>query len=206
MSLLSRCACAALLSMALPVQAKPIAFANGYTFMAEYGAGTMQEVQAFYAPKSWYSLGAGYLRIDADDGSYGRDIPYLRGNLLLHRWNRRGAQANAFGWAGFGDGTYHGGLQFDRESLRTYASLKSEYQGGAEHAARIDTLQLGLAPYPHRYDGLATWIVVQARDYTGGIYDGVETALLLRLFRGPIWIEAGVTADGKLQSMFMFNY
>jgi hypothetical protein len=47
---------------------------------------------------------------------------------------------------------------------------------------------------------------VQARDYTGGLYDGTEGALLLRFFRGPLWLEAGVTADRRLQSMFMFNF
>lgn len=33
--------------------AKPIAFAKGKTLMLEYGAGTMNEVQLFYAPRYW---------------------------------------------------------------------------------------------------------------------------------------------------------
>ena len=71
---------------------------------------------------------------------------------------------------------------------------------------RIDTLQLGLAPYEHDYEKLATWAVVQARRYTGEIHDGTEWALLLRLFKGGGWIEAGVTDDGKLQAMAMVNF
>jgi hypothetical protein len=51
---------------------------------------------------------------------------------------------------------------------------------------------------------------VQARDYTGGLYDGVEPAALVRLFKNgrasAFWIEAGVTIDGHLQSMFMINF
>ena len=47
---------------------------------------------------------------------------------------------------------------------------------------------------------------MQGRNYTGGIHDGTEWALLLRLFKGGAWIEAGVTADGKLQAMAMVNF
>ena len=71
---------------------------------------------------------------------------------------------------------------------------------------RIDTLQLGIAPYEHDFDTLATWFVVQGRQYTGGIHEGTEWALLLRLFKGGAWIEAGATEDGKLQAMAMFNF
>ena len=47
---------------------------------------------------------------------------------------------------------------------------------------------------------------MQGRNYTGGIHDGVEWALLLRLFKGGAWVEAGATTDGKLQAMAMFNF
>ena len=55
---LERAACAALILFAFPLtaNAKPIAFAQGTTVMAEYGAGTMTEIQAFYAPTFRYSL------------------------------------------------------------------------------------------------------------------------------------------------------
>jgi len=49
-------------------------------------------------------------------------------------------------------------------------------------------------------------LLVQARDYTGGIYRGTEWAALLRLFKGGAWVEAGVTNEGKLQAMAMFNF
>ena len=70
----------------------------------------------------------------------------------------------------------------------------------------MDTLQLGITPYEHDYNQLATWLVVQARTYTGGISNRVEVAALLRFFKGGAWIEAGVTNGGKLQAMAMFNF
>ncbi len=204
--------------LALPqlAAAKPIAFQDGTTLMAEYGAGTMLETQGFYAPRYWYSVGGGWLHIEADDDSFARDIAYARANLLLKRWNLPRAQANVFAWGGLGgargddfDGTRlagNTGLQADYETRRLYASVKSGYEYASVFAHRIDTVQFGIAPYEHDYRTLATWLLLQARHYTGGIYDDVEFALGVRLFKGPLWFEAGITQDGNLQSMFMLNF
>jgi hypothetical protein len=71
---------------------------------------------------------------------------------------------------------------------------------------RIDTLQLGVAPYEHDVDMVATWFVVQGRRCRGEVFDGTEWAFLVRLFKRGIWIEAGATTDGKLQAMAMVNF
>jgi hypothetical protein len=209
------CACLALHAPAR-AHAKPIAFANGTTIMAEYGAGTMIEGQAFYAPTYWLSLGGGYVRFDSDITPRTRDIAYVRANYLLKRWNLPSAQANVFVWGGLGSATgntFDGsrlarniGAQADYETRRVYASLKSDLWESSEFSQRVDTLQLGIAPYEHDYSTLATWFVVQARDYTGQIRHGVEWAALVRLFKGGAWVEAGLTADGKPQVMAMFNF
>ena len=196
--------------------AKPIAFSHGTTVMAEYGAGTMKEAQVFYAPKYFLSLGPGYLELESDIDHRRREITYARVNYLAKRWNMDAAQANAFVWGGVGQAyvseindhefTGNAGAQFDYETRRVYASLKTDWYEASDFSHRIDTLQLGLAPYEHDYEKLATWVVVQARQYTGNIHEGTEWALLLRLFKGGGWIEAGVTDDGKLQAMAMVNF
>jgi len=205
-----------LLLGAASANAKPIAFAHGTTVMAEYGAGTMKEAQVFYAPKYFLSLGAGYLELDSDIDDRRREITYGRLNYLVKRWNREAAQANVFVWGGAGEAyisesndhefTGNAGAQFDYETRRVYASLKTDWYEASSFSHHIDTLQLGLAPYKHDYEKLATWVVVQARQYSGEIHDGTEWALLLRLFKGGGWIEAGVTDDGKLQAMAMVNF
>jgi hypothetical protein len=206
------------LTLAVPVFGftKPIAFADGTTLMAEYGAGTMKEVQIFYAPEYNYSLGGGHVEFDSDEMPKTRSITYARLNYLLHRWNLESAQANIFVWGGAGSATGNtfGGAEFagnagaqaDYETRRVYGSLKTDLQRGSDFSHRIDTLQLGLAPYRHDYDGLATWFLLQARDYTGGLHPGTEWALLLRLFKGGAWLEGGVTNQGKIQAMAMFNF
>lgn len=207
---------AALAGMVGMATAKPIAFSHGTTVMAEYGAGTMKEAQVFYAPKYFLSLGGGYLELESDIDHRRREITYARANYLVKRWNLESAQANVFVWGGVGDAyvselddhrfAWNAGAQVDYETRRIYSSFKTDLQRSAAFSHRTDTLQLGVAPYKHDFDTLATWFVVQARRYTGGIHDGTEWAALLRLFKRGAWIEAGVTDDGKLQAMAMVNF
>ena len=204
------------LAGSMSVMAKPIAFAGGSTLMAEYGAGTMEELQFFYAPRYDFSFGGGYLELTSDETTKTRYISYARLNYLVHRWNLDDAQANIYIWGGLGNATgntfagsavtQNAGVQADYETRRVYASFKTDLQRSSDFSHRIDTLQLGLAPYKHEYGGVATWFLVQAREYAGGIHRGAETAVLLRLFKGGVWVEAGVTNAGKLQALAMFNF
>ena len=205
------------LVLATPVaMAKPIAFARGTTLMAEYGAGTMNEFQVFYAPRYWWSVGGGWTELMSGDGTKQRRITYVRTNLLVKRWNLPSAQANVFVWGGAGQATGNDfagtelsrnvGFQVDYETRRVYSSFKSDLQESDHFSHRIDTLQLGCAPYEHDYDTLATWIVLQGRTYTGDLSDGTEKALLVRFFKGGTWVEVGATTDRKVQAMVMFNF
>jgi hypothetical protein len=214
---MSRYPLAALAALvAATCQAKPIAFANGTTLMAESGAGTMTEMQVFYAPRYNYSVGGGHVDLTSELDGRTRHISYARLNALLHRWNMDAAQANLFIWGGAGAASgnsfagtrlsWHTGAQADFETRRVYASVKTDQQYSAVFSHRINTLQLGLAPYKHDYAGLATWLVVQARQYSGGLFAGTESALLLRLFKASAWLEAGITNRHKLQAMAMFNF
>jgi hypothetical protein len=203
-------------SLHFPASAKPIAFANGTTVMGEYGAGTMTELQAFYAPSFRYSVGGGHLSLNSSVDDATRDITYTRFNYLPKRWNMEAAQANVFVWGSVGrahigetgddEFAWNVGGQFDYETRRVYASFRSDLHEASDYSHRIDTVQLGIAPYQHDYSTLAVWFVVQARQYTGGLYDGTEYAGLVRLFKSNAWLEAGVTRDGHLQAMLMFNF
>jgi hypothetical protein len=218
-SILARVARAVALGCALgvgAVQAKPSAYADGWSLMGEYGAGTMTEGQLFYAPTHWLSVGGGWVEFEEEDERFDRRIAYARANVLLKRWNLPRAQGNLFAWGGAGRArgsdfagtttTANAGFQADYETRRVYASLRSDLHYGRHFSHRVDTVQLGWAPYAHDYESLASWLVLQVRDYTGGLYEGVEPALLVRLFKGPAWIEAGATLDGHLQAMVMFNF
>jgi hypothetical protein len=64
-----RCCFGACIAVAVvsSVIANPIAFANGTTVTAEYGSGTMQEIQLFYAPRFNYSVGGGHVDFTSDE-------------------------------------------------------------------------------------------------------------------------------------------
>jgi hypothetical protein len=196
--------------------AKPIAFAGGTTLMAEYAAGSMEEIQVFHAPKYFYSIGPGYLSVRNEERQETHSILYARANFLAKRWNLNDAQGNVFLWGGAGSThvsrrpgdlfTWTAGGQIDYETRRIYSSLKSELYDSSAFSHRSDTLQLGVAPYEHDYDKIATWLVVQARRYAGDMSGDTEWALLLRLFTSRAWIEAGANTDGKLQAMLMYNF
>jgi hypothetical protein len=241
---LVRIVCALVTGMVLQpqAQARPIVLAEGTTVMGEYGAGTMSELQAFYAPSYRYSLGVGYLMLNshvspqilgatgghshggsaitsATQSSPSHDISYVRLNYLPKRWNMDSAQANVLVWGSLGqvnlwdarddakEFAWNVGGQLDYETRRIYASVRTDLYEANVASHRIDTLQLGVAPYKHDYDTLALWFLVQARQYAGeALHEGTEISALLRLFKRKTWIEAGVTQDGRVQAMLMFNF
>lgn len=196
--------------------AKPISFAKGSTVMLEYGGGTMVEAQAFYAPKYWWSAGVGAIEFNLADANTRERITYVRFNGLAKRWNLPAAQANIFIWGGVGQArsnafpgsetAWNYGAQIDYETRRIYGALRTDWQDADSFKHHSNTLQLGIAPYEHDYDTLATWVVLQARTNDRALYDGIETALLLRFFKNGTWVEAGITNDRKLQAMAMFNF
>ncbi|HEY1139909.1 MAG TPA: hypothetical protein VGE88_06850, partial [Lysobacter sp.] len=120
-----RAAFALLGLLPLVAAAKPIAFARGTTVMVERGAGTMNEVQLFHAPRYWYSVGGGWLELTSEDERRQRHITYVRGNLLAKRWNLPSAQANVFVWGGLGRAT---GNDFEGSTLGRNAGKQVEYE------------------------------------------------------------------------------
>ncbi len=220
--------------------ARPIVYAQGTTVMAEHRDGVMNEIQAYYAPSHFMSIGAGHLELEAHDGSHQHEITYARLNLLAKRWNLEAAQANIFLWGGVGSARGHywvtpgapdpsehdhgspppptayqqsfrsdawnAGGQVDYETRRIYASFKTDGNVYGDFWHRIDTVELGFAPYKHDVDGLATWFLVAGSGYAGNVHEGSELALLLRFFKKRIWLEAGATTDGDLRANAMFSF
>lgn len=213
-------ALALLAAVPLGVAAKPIAFADGWTVMAEYGTNTMREAQAFYAPAYWWSAGGTYTKLIADDRTFEREMAGVQANYLVKRWNLPAAQANIFAWGGLasargfdhherfsGLATPHAGMQADYETRLVYVSAKTDWYRSSRFTHGVSTVQLGVAPFEHDYEDLAVWFVVQARRYTGGILPGkTEVVPMLRLFKGNFWIEAGADREKRAQVMVMMNF
>lgn len=106
----------------------------------------------------------------------------------------------------FEESTWNSGGQVDFETRRIYLSASSDAHYSSTFLHRTDNLQMGFAPYAHEANGLATWFVVSASHYDGDIRENTQVALLLRLFRKRLWMEAGATTEGKPQARVMFAF
>jgi hypothetical protein len=92
---------AAVALLALPAAARPIQGADSVTLRAEYGAGNSREVQVFYAPRHFWSVGVGHMSLETVSAN-AHEVSYARVNFLARRWNFEEAQANVFVWGGLG--------------------------------------------------------------------------------------------------------
>jgi len=228
-------ACLAYLAAA-PAIARPILYAHSVTLLADYRADAMKEAQISYAPTAFLSFGVGHLELDGAGPGHDHEIDYLRVNALARRWNFESAQANIFVWGGAGrshltiapdapDAGQHNhgpvtdggpivlnetagnvGGQIDYETRRIYASLATDSQFASSFTHRMDTVQLGVAPYEHEAQGLATWFVVSATRFSGNVQRDTQVSLLLRFFKKFAWVEVGATTEGKAQARVMVSF
>lgn len=217
-------------------EARPILYADSVTLLADYRADAMKEASISYAPTAFLSFGVGHLELDGAGPGHEHEINYLRLNALARRWNFESAQANIFVWAGVGRSKLtiasdapdagehnHGpvadgqalvldetagniGGQIDYETRRVYASFATDSQFATSFTHRMDTLQLGVAPYEHEADGLSTWFIVSATKFSGNIQEDTQVSLLLRFFKKFAWVEVGATTDGKPQARVMLTF
>ncbi len=218
-------------ALAAPIaHAKPIAYADGTTFMHERDRNTLQ-TDLFYAPTYWWSIGLARSEMQSDDKLRQMEASYAQVNFLLKRWNLPDAQGNIF--ASFGSGIVnsskesvvglaHPGhvisqraqysengnrfaLQGDFETRQIYTSFKVDVQQTPLFFERTDTGQIGFSPFAHDYDDLAVWFVAQVRKYRG-MNDKTEAGAFVRLFKKNVWLEIGMNERRKSQMMLMINY
>lgn len=212
---------------AIPAAAKPIAFADAWTFMHERDS-DMIGTDLYYAPTYWFSLGPSTAIARSDDKLTRRESAIFHTNFLLRRWNLEGAQGNVFATVGLGrvktktfspstsaagvfdkrerdETTQHVTLQGDYETRQFYSSFKFDAHRASSFLDRTDTAQIGFSPYPHDYEDLAVWFVGQVKKKRG-LNDETEAGAFIRLFRKNIWVELGMTEGRKSQIMLMINY
>jgi hypothetical protein len=211
-------AAALALLLAAGVQARPVGYADGHMLMID-AAPDYQQVAYTYSPSFRWSMSAGHARIEAVEDAGGNvDVTFVRSARLLRRWNLPSAQGNAFVWGGAGraryanpasgldNGVWHAGLQLDYETRRIYTSFVSEYFRGDQWSFRSDVASLGVAPYEHDMNRMATWIVLKAKRSSGMTMDETNAELALRFFTPTWWIDAGVDQDGRPAVNLMFNF
>jgi DNA-binding transcriptional MerR regulator len=197
--------CGAMLMFPAAAMAKPIPYAGGWMIMQENGQ-FENLLHVVYAPSAHYSIGLSEERFRERDYW----LHSAQFNYLVKRWNMPDAQANIFflsgaGVAQKGDDTQPaawGGLLGDYETRRVLVS----YENHVIDAGPIDHMfwqkgRVGVAPYIGGYDDLHTWLMLQV-EHQPGMNDSVVVTPLVRLFKGNILTEFGVSSNRRL----LFNW
>ncbi len=194
------------------LQARPVSYPGGWTALWFTDA-IGDALWLHYSPTARYSVGFRAERNrDSDFVFYGGQ--YTR---LLKRWNAPGSQANLYLNTGAGfafdtegdDFTPRGsalgsgflGVQADWETRRWFASYDVRHlviDGRPDQF--VQKLRLGVAPYIAEVGDWHLWFMVEGahRDENE---DRFSVTPLLRLFKGPLLLEGGVSDRGE----FLFN-
>jgi hypothetical protein len=96
-------------------------------------------------------------------------------------------------------------VQADYETLRVYTMARSSGAWGPDWNHAVTQGQLGWAPYAANYGDWATWLMVDAK-HTSGWEEGLEVTPFLRFFNGYVFLEFGMSLDGKPFGQFMVHF
>lgn len=191
-----------------PAQARPVSYPDGWTVMLRNDS-IQNSAHIHYTFDTRHSLG---LRLRYDrDGDFVFTGAQL--NRLIKRWNKPDSQANIYGRVALGRvSDDHGagelrlergadqslllGVSADWETRRYFVSGSAEHwdNGGYGEFSSFHG-RLGIAPYVANSGALHSWIMFEAR-HTPESRDKVSGVALLRFFKGPALLEAGVDDRG----------
>ncbi len=192
--------------------AHPVAFQGALGVMA-YHAPDMVDWQVAYTVHPKFALGIDYYRdaMEADTKTY--YIP--RVNFLAHRWNGHDFQANIYLYGGYGvahaKGSDRGALlvggEADYETRKVYFSGRATSLFARDlNNSTLYQLRAGIAPYVGDFEGLNSWLILQAQYFPNALQEKLRVGPLLRFFyRNVLW-EAGVSSQGTWLFNFMVHF
>ena len=194
--------------------ARPVTYPGGNMAMLEYRDETsMAETMRTVTPK----LAIGWHDEWDDESDWQFHGPMLAG--LAKRWNNPDSQGNIFWMTGAGVAfddvassggaakpAAYAGVEADWENRRFY----TQYQARGFWAEDIDKTfaqraRIGVAPYVAEAGALHTWAILQV-DYEPEDDHPVSVTPVIRLFRGTLLAEAGVSLNGDGFASFMFYF
>ena len=192
-----------------PAHARPISYAGGWTVMQQNNHG-VNRLHAHYSPSAWWSVGLANEFYRGDEFS----IHMMQVNHLVKRRNTRDSQANLYlkGGIGIAENDSHtrpalwAGVAGDWETQRYFVSYENRFtqandiDTSARHAARV-----GIAPYIGNYGDLHTWLMLQV-EVEPNAKDNIVVTPLVRMFKGPLLTEFGVTNNGDAMVNWIMRF
>lgn len=191
---------------------RPVSYAGGWTLIGESDRQSSSAL-LHYTPTYKWSLGP-RLEVNRDDHF---SLTTLHATRLAKRWFGSDHQGNLyfFGGAGMASGVdsnrledrfaAYGGVMADWETRSLFTSYRARYLEASHfgkqfmHAARV-----GFAPYEGDTGALHTWLMLEI-DHRPSDPDSLTATPLLRLFKGPLLVEAGYNISVN-QPLLNFTY
>ena len=191
---------------------RPVSYAGGWTLIGESDRQSSSAL-LHYTPIYKWSLGP-RLEVNRDDHF---SLTTLHATRLAKRWFGSDHQGNLyfFGGAGMASGVdsnrledrfaAYGGVMADWETRSLFTSYRARYLEASHfgkqfmHAARV-----GFAPYEGDTGALHTWLMLEI-DHRPSDPDSLTATPLLRLFKGPLLVEAGYNITVN-QPLLNFTY
>lgn len=197
----------ALTALAAPASARPVSYAGGWTLMQENN-GMYSSLHAHYSPTATDSVGL-YVEQNWDMDTTFTGLQY---NRLVKRWNAPASQGNVYFKLGAGaaspfaggdaDLASFAGLAADWETRRVFVSYDVRARDFGPDESVTHAARLGVAPYVAEFGALHTWAMVQVEN-SPEADESLTFTPLVRLFKGPLLIEAGYTVETE---EFMLNW
>jgi len=204
----------ALMLVPFVVQARPVSYPGGWTFMTMNKADE-RSVHVHYSPTAWMSIGYRGEYYQGDDFQ----LHAVQVNNLLKRWNKKESQANFYLKSGLGvaysdAGIFDGktepaaftGIATDWETRRYFVSYENRLTEAGDIADTFrHKARAGIAPYVADYGDLHTWLMLEV-EHAPEAEDTVTVMPLVRFFKGTNLVEAGLSTEGEMLLNWIIRY
>ena len=211
----ARCSLLALAILAVPsldVQARPVSYTGGWTAILESDRQSTS-VLTHYTPAHRWSVGPrAEVNRDTDFALYTAHPTWL-----AKRWFGADYQGNVYLFGGLGissginnnslgnDTAVYGGVMADWETRSLFTSYRARYLDAGHFGDQfMQAARVGFAPYEGDTGDLHTWLMLEI-DHRPEEDDPVTATPLLRLFKGPLLLEAGYNLTVN-QPLVNFTY
>jgi hypothetical protein len=208
------CFLLALSSLATAAQARPVTYPGGSMSMTEVD-GSFVITQVDHTIDRHLAVGAYALTEPEGD----RNSAGVIANALLMRRNTEDSQANIYLVGGIGPSWVRkasgpgrdtkasgfAGVEADWETRRFFVGASAKVSIVGNDVEGGWRTRLGVAPYVANSGSLHTWLMIQAgRSAIPG--RKTEITPLIRLFKGPVLAEAGVSHRGRAFGTLWFYF
>lgn len=169
--------------------ASPVIYQGGQMIDTAFDSKST-DIQWAYSVTSHMAVGYRYFQSVSES----TPLHMAQANWLLNRWNEENSQANIYGMTGIGvQGQTlapYIGAEADWESREFYVAALAE-QFWMQIPSNKVTLRVGMAPYVAEYDGLHTWLILQAVQLNTGAESAQWMMPVIRLFKDNVLTEFG---------------